>query len=172
MSDIRSLIRTIPDFPKPGVNFRDVTPIFENAAAFQHLVHMLATQWYGKVDRIAALEARGFPFGSPLALALRVPLALVRKKGKLPGPVLRQTYEKEYGLDEVEMHTDAVQPGEHILVLDDLLATGGTAEAACKLVEQAGGVVVGCQFVIELDGLPGRQVLRDYEVHALEVFDA
>ncbi len=172
MSELRRLIRTVPDFPKPGVNFRDITPIFENAAAFQHLVNVLACAWYDRVDRIAALEARGFLFGTPLALALRVPLALVRKKGKLPGPTRAVRYGLEYGSDEVEMHLDAVVPGERVLVLDDLLATGGTAHAACTLVEQAGGVVVGCQFVIELEGLPGRETLCKYAVSALEVFDA
>ncbi len=172
MHTIRSLIRTIPDFPKPGINFRDITPIFGDVCAFQHLINLLACAWYGKVDRIAALEARGFLFGTPLGLALHVPTTLIRKKGKLPGTVVAQTYGLEYGSDTVEMHADALRPRERVLVLDDLLATGGTAGAACTLIERIGGTVAGCAFVVELRGLPGRTRLARYPVQALEVFDA
>jgi adenine phosphoribosyltransferase len=172
MKNVRSLIRTVPDFPKPGINFRDITPLLEDVQAFQYVIHQFACAWYGKVDRIAVLEARGFLFGTPLALAMGLPLALVRKKGKLPGKTLSVEYGLEYGKDVVEMHEDAVKPGERVLVVDDLLATGGTAKAACTLIERAGGTVVGCAFVVELAGLPGREVLAQYPVQVLEVFDA
>ncbi len=172
MHTLHSHIRTVPDFPKPGIMFYDIMPLFSSPDALREVVEALASAWHGKVDRIAALEARGFLFGTPLSLALSVPLALVRKKGKLPGAVSRVSYALEYGTDCVEMQDGAVHPGERVLVLDDLLATGGTAGAACTLLAKAGASIAGCQFLIELAGLPGRTRLAPHAVHTLVTYDA
>jgi adenine phosphoribosyltransferase len=172
MSKLRSLIRAVPDFPKQGIIFRDITPLLECPDVLQGVIEEMASIWAGKIDRIVAMDARGFLFGTPLALVMNLPLVLVRKKGKLPGTVLQTEYQKEYGVDVLEIQAVAIPPNDRVLVLDDILATGGTAGAACTLIERAGGTVAGCQFLIELDGLPGRETLKQYTVVSLTHFDA
>jgi adenine phosphoribosyltransferase len=164
--DFRSYIREVPDFPKPGILFKDISPLLASPPAFAAAIEAFATHW-GRVDNVAALDARGFVLGGALALALEVPLTLVRKKGKLPGSCIEIAYELEYGSAVFELQNDAIAPGNHVLVVDDLLATGGTARAACRLIEQQGGVVAGCAFFIELDELNGRDVLAGYAIQSL-----
>ena len=170
--ELTDFIRPIPDFPKPGILFRDITPLLANPQAFRQAIDELA-QRIGdrRVDLVAAAEARGFLFAAPLAIELGVPLAPVRKKGKLPYKTLSHTYELEYGRDTVEIHVDAVPPGADVLVVDDLLATGGTVDACCRLVEKAGGRVVACAFVIELKGLGGAEKLARYPTFSLIQYD-
>ncbi len=157
---VRDAIRAIPDFPKPGILFRDITPVMENPAAFQAAMDgtqdlLAGTSW----DKVVAVESRGFIFGAPLALACNKPMVLMRKAGKLPGPTQAMNYSLEYGEATLEIHDNSIQPGEKVLIIDDLLATGGTACAAKKLIEQVGGVVAGYCFLVELDALQGRQEL-------------
>jgi len=149
-------VRAIPDFPKPGILFRDVTPLLLDPAAFRAAAEAMAAPFRGLgVERVLAIESRGFLFGAPIALALGVGLGLVRKQGKLPFDTLQARYELEYGVDTVEMHVDAVGPRERVLIVDDLIATGGTAAAAVHLARQASADVVGCTFLIELEALGG-----------------
>lgn len=171
--DLRSLIRTIPDFPKPGVQFRDVTTLFKDAAGFRAVVDRLAGAFRGRgVDKVAGIEARGFIVGAALAGELAAGFVPIRKRGKLPAENFGQDYELEYGTDRLEMHRDAIARGERVLVVDDLIATGGTAEAALGLVAMAGGECVGCAFVIDLPDLGGRARLERLgcEVTALCAF--
>ncbi len=150
-------IRAIPDFPKPGVLFRDITPLLLDPTAFRAAAEAIAAPFRGSgVERVLGIESRGFLFGAPVALALGVGLGLVRKQGKLPYDTLQARYELEYGVDTVEMHVDAVARGQRVLIVDDLIATGGTAAAAVQLVRQAEAEVVGCAFLIELAALGGR----------------
>jgi adenine phosphoribosyltransferase len=168
MDVVRRSIREIPDFPKPGILFRDITPLLETPAAFQRVMDVLEERYADcSLDRIVAIDARGFLFGAALADRLGVGLAIVRKPGKLPFRTVRQEYDLEYGTDAVEMHVDAVSPGHRVVVIDDLLATGGTAAAATALVRQQGAEVVECAFVIELAGLHGREKLTGVKVFAL-----
>jgi len=149
-------IRSIPDFPKPGILFRDITPLLLDPVAFTGAAEAMAAPFRTLgVERVLGIESRGFLFGAPIALALGVGLGLVRKQGKLPYGTLQARYELEYGVDAVEMHIDAVAPGQRVLIVDDLLATGGTAAAAVQLARQAGAEVVGCCFLIELAALGG-----------------
>ena len=166
---IKHLIRTIPDFPKPGIRFRDITPLLANAQGFQHVTRALAERYQGKVDKIAAIEARGFIFGSAIAQVLGAGLVPIRKPGKLPHHSIGHEYELEYGTNRIEMHVDGITRGERVLVVDDLLATGGTAAAACALLEQTGAHIIECAFVIDLVDVGGRKRLekRGYKVHAL-----
>lgn len=166
--ELKNYIREILDFPKPGINFKDITPLLADPDAFEYAVSRIGAH-YAKTDigAIAAAEARGFLFAAPLALQLRKPLIPLRKPGKLPFSTHSQKYELEYGNAELQMHTDSVTPGKSVLLVDDLLATGGTVAAACKLVEQAGGTVAGCAFVVELDFLNGRDKLNGYEIFSL-----
>lgn len=165
---LKEAIRTIPDFPKPGVLFRDITPILQKPSLFRSVIKALADRYRNAgVEVVTAVEARGFIFGAPLALELDAAFVPMRKKGKLPYKTISVTYELEYGEDEVEMHIDAIQPGQRVLVFDDVLATGGTAQAMAKLVELAGGRVVAVAFVIELVDLKGREKLSDYDVFSL-----
>ncbi len=168
MTIAANLIRNIPDFPKPGILFRDITPLLNNPAAFSQVIDELAdaTSRY-RFSRIAGIESRGFIFGAPLSLKLGVGFVPIRKPGKLPARVLREEYSLEYGANAVEMHADALTKGESVLIIDDLLATGGTAGAACRLVERAGGTVAACTFVIELAALEGRKALEGREVVSL-----
>ncbi len=167
--NVRELIRTIPDFPRPGIRFRDITPLLGDADGLAQVVHDLAEPFRGKIDVVAGIEARGFIFGAAVARALHVGFVPIRKPGKLPGEAIGHDYDLEYGTNRVEVHVDAVAHGERVLLVDDLLATGGTAAAGAALVERLGGRVVACAFVVELVGLPGRGVLegRGLAVHAL-----
>ena len=153
--DIAALIRTIPDFPKPGILFRDITTLLLDARGLAKTIARLASLHDGPVDLVAAIEARGFIFGAAVAHALGVGLVLIRKDGKLPGITVGVDYALEYGADRVEMHEDAVVPGARVLLVDDLIATGGTALAAIRLIRKGGGEVVAASFVIELPGLGG-----------------
>jgi adenine phosphoribosyltransferase len=174
MKTVQDYIRTIPDFPKPGIMFRDVTTLFGDARGFRMAVDQLLHPYAGQpIDKVAGLEARGFILGGAVAHQLGKGFVPIRKKGKLPGKTVEQAYVLEYGEAVVEIHDDAIEPGERVLVVDDLLATGGTAEAGIKLIEKLGGVVVGCAFVIDLPELGGRELLRKLgvEVHALCAYD-
>jgi adenine phosphoribosyltransferase len=158
---IESLIRTIPHHPKPGVMFRDITTLLKDAAGFKLTIDRLAEHYRGAaIDKVAGIEARGFIIAAPLAFALGVGFVPLRKPGRLPGPTAGHDYALEYGTDRIEMHVDAIARGERVLVADDLIATGGTAEAAIRLIEGAGASVVGCGFVIELPELGGRERLE------------
>lgn len=154
---IESLIRTVPDFPRPGVLFRDITTLLKSGAGFQAVIEQLAAVYAGvAVDKIAAIESRGFIIGAALAHRLNVGFVPIRKQGKLPAENFGHDYELEYGADRLEMHQDAIERGERVLLVDDLIATGGTAEAGLRLIELAGGKVAGCAFVIDLPDLGGR----------------
>ena len=171
MSDLTRHIRDVPDFPEEGVLFRDITPLLNDPAAFEEVIEMLdeKTEAY-QIDRIVGIESRGFIFGTPLAMRKGVGFVPVRKPGKLPAEVVGEQSTLEYGTNAIEMHKDAIAEGERVLVLDDLLATGGTAAAACTLVERVGGVVAACAFVIELDFLNGRAQLDGRDVISLIVY--
>jgi adenine phosphoribosyltransferase len=170
--ELADYIRSIPDFPKPGILFRDITPLLAAPAAFRQAVGELADHFrQQKIDVVAAAEARGFLFAAPLALELDAALVPVRKPGKLPYKTLSLTYELEYGTDTLEIHADAISPGDNVLVVDDLLATGGTVEACCRMVEKAGGQVAGCAFVIELVALGGAKRISQYKTVSLVKYD-
>ena len=159
--DFKTVIRTIPDYPKPGIMFRDITTLLGNPRAFRRAVDELVQPWAGaKIDAVAGLEARGFILGGAVAHQLGVGFIPVRKKGKLPFSVIGEDYALEYGTDRVEIHTDAIKPGEKVLLVDDLIATGGTAMAGIRLLERAGANVIGCSFVIDLPELGGAGKLR------------
>lgn len=170
IEEIRQKIRDIPDFPEPGILFRDITPLLADGAAFRDLIDRMVERYRGKVDTIVAIESRGFIFGAPLAYALGIGLVPVRKAGKLPDRTLREEYELEYGTATLEIHHDAVHSGEHVLLVDDLLATGGTARAAANLVERLGGTVTGVFVLAELSALNGRAVLDGYDVTSVVVY--
>jgi adenine phosphoribosyltransferase len=166
--DLRTYIRDIPDFPKPGILFKDITPLLAAPAAFHDAVDQLLDHYKGaRIDAVAAAEARGFLFAAPMALKMNLPLIPLRKPGKLPYRTHAHAYDLEYGSAELHMHIDAVHAGMHVLLVDDLLATGGTMKAGCELIEKAGGVVAGCAFLVELLFLPGRQKLAPAEVFSL-----
>mgnify|MGYP000184241342 CR=1 FL=1 len=165
-------IRNVPDFPKPGILFRDITPLLREPRAFRHAIERLVAELRPrKVDVIAAAEARGFLFAAPVALELEAGLVPIRKAGKLPCKTLSHTYQLEYGTDTMEMHADAIQPGNRVVIVDDVLATGGTVHACCQLVEKAGGIVVGCAFLIELVALKGREKIAQYQPVSLLRFE-
>jgi adenine phosphoribosyltransferase len=169
--DLKSLIRDLPDYPVKGVIFRDLTPLFKDQAAFRWAISRLASKYGGgKVDVVAAVEARGFIVGAPLAMELRVGFVPLRKPGKLPWKKEKVTYQLEYGQESIEIHEDAIKRGQRVLLVDDLLATGGTASAAAKLIERLGGKVVGMAFVVELAYLQGRKKLEGYDVGSLLVY--
>jgi adenine phosphoribosyltransferase len=166
--DLARHVRTIPDFPKPGIVFRDITPLLGDPAAFRESVVRLADLYADReVDLIAAVEARGFLFAAPMATILGVGLVPIRKPGKLPYSTVAVEYDLEYGKDRLEMHSDAFRPGQRVLVVDDVLATGGTMKACCELVQSAGAQIVGCAFVIELGFLRGRERLTPHECSSL-----
>lgn len=172
--DIKSVIRTIPDYPKPGIMFRDVTTLLGNARAFRTTVDLLVQPYAGlRIDKVAGIEARGFIIAGAVAHQLSVGFVPVRKKGKLPWKTIGQEYTLEYGVDVIEMHEDACRPGERILIVDDLIATGGTAEAAVKLVRRSHGEVVGATFIIDLPELGGTAKLSAHGIqsHALMAFE-
>ena len=161
-------IRDIPDFPKPGILFKDITPLLAEPPAFAQAIRLMSDHYRGhKLDAIAAAEARGFLFAAPMALELKLPLVPLRKPGKLPYRTYSLKYDLEYGSAELQMHVDGVQPGTRVLLVDDLLATGGTMRAGCSLIEQAGGQVAGCAFLVELAFLGGRKQLDRYDVFSL-----
>lgn len=159
---IKKLIRNVPDFPKPGIQFKDITPVLQNPEALKKVIEWfsITLDSVGKVDLIAGIESRGFIIGSALAVERGIGFIPIRKPGKLPYQKMKITYELEYGSDALEMHTDAVTQGKRVAVVDDLLATGGTAEAACRLVEMAGGEVAALSVLIELDFLKGREKFK------------
>lgn len=170
--DLRDYIRDIPDFPKPGIIFKDITPLLADAAAMKHCITQIEQLVAGKkIDKIAGIEARGFIIAVPLAIQMGVGFIPIRKAGKLPSATVKMEYALEYGKAQIEIHEDACQPGENVLIADDLLATGGTMAAAARLVEQIGGKVVGCAFLIELAFLGGRNMLPDRDLHSLIVVD-
>ncbi len=161
-------IRSIPDFPKPGILFRDITPLLASPTALRATIHQLADRFRGRqIDVVAAAEARGFLFATPLALELSAGFVPVRKPGKLPFDTHAFHYELEYGQDSLEIHIDGVEPGQNVLLVDDLLATGGTMEACCQLIERAGANVVACAFVVELTSLGGSKRLEPHETVSL-----
>jgi len=172
--DFRSIIRSIPDYQKPGIIFRDITTLLGHPRAFRRAVDELVQPYAGvRIDKVAGIEARGFILGGAVAHQLSVGFIPVRKKGKLPWQVLGEDYALEYGTDRVEIHSDAVNKGDHVLLIDDLIATGGTCFAAIKLLERAGGRVVGCSFVIDLPDLGGADKIRALgkDVIALAAFE-
>jgi adenine phosphoribosyltransferase len=158
--DISKVIRDVPDFPKPGILFKDITPVMEDPAAYAAAIDGLQALLAGTAfDSFAAIESRGFIFGGPLALRMNLPMSLVRKKGKLPAATREVTYALEYGTATIEAHLDSFKPGQRVIIVDDLLATGGTAAATAQLVREAGAVVAGFLFLVELEFLPGRAAL-------------
>ncbi len=166
--DLARHIRPIPDFPKPGILFRDITPLLADAPAFREAIARLAQPWRGeRLDAVAAVEARGFLFAAPLALELNVGLIPVRKPGKLPADTIAHEYDLEYGRDRLEMHRDVLAAGARVLVVDDVLATGGTAAACMRLVEAAGGTVTGAAFLVEIEALGGRGRLAPQRVESV-----
>lgn len=169
---LKQLIRTIPDFPKPGILFYDITTLLKDKAGFAKLIDAFANHYSGKqIDLVLGTEARGFIFAPAIAYRLNAGFVPVRKPKKLPAPTAKATYDLEYGSDCLEIHLDAVQPGQKVLLVDDLLATGGTMAATVQLVEQLGGEVAGIAFAIELDFLKGRSKLAKYDVYSLLHYD-
>ena len=171
---VKDYIRTIVDFPHEGILFRDVTTLFADPRGFRMAVDQMLHPYAGmQIDKVIGLEARGFILGGAIAHQLTLGFVPIRKKGKLPGATLSQSYTLEYGEAVVELHDDAIQPGEKILLVDDLLATGGTAEAGIKLIERLGGEIVGCAFIVDLPELGGRKLIEDMgmDVHVLCEFD-
>ena len=171
--DLRQFIRSVPDFPKPGIVFRDITPLLANPAALDQAVAQLAEPYRQRnIDIVAAVESRGFIFGAAVARELRAGFVPIRKPGKLPAATASATYQLEYGSDTIEIHTDAISPGQRVLLVDDLLATGGTMAAACQLVQNLGGQIVAVAFLIELAFLHGRKKLGDHDILTLITYDA
>jgi adenine phosphoribosyltransferase len=172
VDSLKALVRTVPDFPKPGILFYDITTVLKDKTGFAKLIDMMAAHYIKhKIDLVLGIEARGFIFGPALAYRLNAGFVPVRKPRKLPAPVARVTYDLEYGSDTLEIHLDAIEPGQRVVLVDDLLATGGTMEATVKLVKQLGGEIAGLAFAIELDFLKGRERFKDYEVFSLLHYD-
>lgn len=168
MDQLKRVIRDIHDFPKPGITFKDITPLVRDPAALRLATHQLLHPFLGeRLTAVAGMEARGFIFGSLVAWELGVGFVPLRKPGKLPYDVQSISYDLEYGSATLEMHVDAIGPGDRVLVVDDVIASGGTAHASCQLIEKLGAHVAGCAFVVELAALGGRDKLRDYRVHCL-----
>jgi adenine phosphoribosyltransferase len=168
MSRLGSLIRNVPDFPKKGIMFKDITPLLADPAGFAQAVDLIATRYRDdQIDLVVGVESRGFIFGAAVAAKMGAGFIPIRKPGKLPSKTRRIDYELEYGRDALEIHLDAIKPGQRVLMVDDLLATGGTMKACCELVHQLGGTIVGVSFLIELAFLPGRAKLADYEVFSV-----
>jgi len=173
MKDLKATIRSVPDFPKPGIVFRDITTLLADPEATQQAADAIADRYRDEcIDVVVGIESRGFIFGALVAERLGVGLALVRKPGKLPCETIREAYELEYGTNEIEIHTDAIASGQRVLIVDDLLATGGTVAACCRLVEKLGGLVASCAFVIELSFLSGRAQLEGRDVFALADYES
>ncbi|MEK6906096.1 MAG: adenine phosphoribosyltransferase [Nanoarchaeota archaeon] len=169
---IKEKIRTIPDFPKPGVMFRDVTTLFKDKDGMKKIMEIFYNKYKNvEIDVVAGIEARGFIIGGGLAEKLGVGFIPIRKKGKLPHETVNHEYNLEYGTDIVEIHKDAVSPGQKVLLVDDLIATGGTASASCHLIEKLGGNIVGCAFIIDLPDLKGKEKLSRYDVFSIVEFE-
>ncbi len=169
---LKPLIRTVPDFPKPGILFYDITTLLKDKTGFAQLIDAFAAKYIGKeIDLVLGIEARGFIFGPALAYRLNAGFVPVRKPKKLPAPTAKVSYELEYGTDSLEIHLDAIQPGQRVVIVDDLLATGGTMEATVQLVRQLGGQIAGLAFAIELDFLKGREKFPEYDVFSLLHYD-
>jgi adenine phosphoribosyltransferase len=169
---LKSLIRTVPDFPKPGILFYDITTLLKDKVGFAELIDALAAHYIGRdIDLVLGIEARGFIFGPALAYRLNAGFVPVRKPKKLPAPTVRVSYDLEYGADALEVHLDAIEPGQRVVIVDDLLATGGTMEATIKLVRQLGGEIAGLGFASELDFLKGRDRFPEYDVFSLMHYD-
>ncbi len=165
---LKELVRDIPDFPKKGIVFKDITPLLHNPASLKEIVDKISDHYTGQeIDVIVGAEARGFLIGPAVAIRLNAGFVPVRKPGKLPYKTESMTYQLEYGTDTLEIHKDAIKPGDNVLMVDDLLATGGTMAACCKLVESLGGKIVGCAFIIELTFLQGRNLLSKHDVFSL-----
>ena len=165
-------IRSVPDFPKPGIVFRDITTLLKDRGAFQRASDVLYEHYKNeRVDKVVSIESRGYILGAVMAYRLNAGFVPIRKPGKLPAETISETYALEYGTDTLEIHTDAIHTGERVLVHDDLLATGGTVQAACRLVERLGGVILGLSFLIELDFLKGRQKLGSRDVFSIIRYD-
>ena len=171
MRDLKSYIRDIPDFPKPGILFRDITPLLADGPAWRECIDCFAERYRDRVDIVLGIESRGFLVGAPLAYALGCGMGVIRKPGKLPAATFSADYELEYGTDSIEMHQDTFSAGSRVLLVDDLLATGGTAQAALQLIQQLQGNVVEVAFLIELSALDGRQRLSPCEVFALMEYE-
>ncbi|MCP4296837.1 MAG: adenine phosphoribosyltransferase [Proteobacteria bacterium] len=172
MEQIKALIRNIPDFPKPGIQFKDVTTLFQDRWGFKKCLDMIEDHFrYQPIDKIAGIDSRGFILGAALADRLSCGFVTIRKKGKLPWKTISESYQLEYGTDNLELHVDAVSKGERVLIVDDLLATGGTLGAAIRLIERVEGEIVGISCVIELTGLNGAQKLGGYPLHSLIQYD-
>ena len=172
-ADLKKYIRSIRDFPIKGVMFRDITTLLKDPAAMEETLNQLIQLTRGlKIDKVVGIESRGFIFGAMVANELKAGFIPLRKPGKLPAETESQTYQLEYGLDKIEIHKDAIKPGDKVLIHDDLLATGGTAEAACKLVEKLGGEVVQISFIIELTFLNGREKMQKYDIKSLITYDS
>ena len=173
MDHLKAKIRHVPDFPKPGILFYDITTLLNDAQGFRDAIDAMAAPYMGEdIDTVVGIESRGFILGAAVAMTLGAGFVPIRKPGKLPAQTIRETYALEYGTDSLEIHSDAVHAGSRVLVHDDLLATGGTARATCELVEGLGGNVVGCAFLIELAFLDGRARLGERTVHSLLSYDA
>jgi len=165
---VRQRLRDYPDYPRPGILFRDVMPLFQDHVLFSDVIDVFADHATAVgAEKIAGIESRGFLFGVPVGLRLGVPFIAVRKKGKLPGETIAAEYELEYGNSHLELQADAVRPGERVLIVDDLLATGGTAAATVSLIEELGGTVAALQVLVELEALPGREAVNSYNIFAL-----
>ncbi|OQA92314.1 MAG: Adenine phosphoribosyltransferase [Elusimicrobia bacterium ADurb.Bin231] len=169
--ELERYIRDIPDFPKKGIMFKDITPLLKDARAFETAIEMLAAKYKdAKIDKIASMESRGFILGAALSMKLRCGFIPIRKKGKLPYETIREEYALEYGTDLLEMHKDALEKGENILIVDDVLATGGTANAVCRLIEKLGGNIAALCFLIELSSLNPRKKLEGYPIESLIIY--
>jgi adenine phosphoribosyltransferase len=171
--DLRDFIRNVPDFPKKGIVFRDITTLLKDKYAFKQTIDILYDKYKtAHIDKVVSVESRGFIFGSVLAYRLNTGFVPVRKPKKLPSKTIREEYQLEYGTDSLEIHIDAIKKGEKVLIVDDLLATGGTVQATCKLVEKLGGVIVGIAFLIELSFLNGREKLKGYDIFSIISYDS
>jgi adenine phosphoribosyltransferase len=172
VESLKALVRTVPDFPKPGILFYDITTLLKDKTGFAQMIDAMAAHYLSqRIDLVLGIEARGFIFGPALAYRLNAGFVPVRKPRKLPAPVARVTYDLEYGTDTLEIHLDAIRPGQKVILVDDLLATGGTMDATVKLVKQLGGEIAGLGFAVELDFLKGRERFADYDVFSLLHYD-
>jgi adenine phosphoribosyltransferase len=170
---LKDFIRSVPDFPKKDVVFRDITTLLRDATAFREVIDRLCEIYRSRhIDKVVSVESRGFILGSPLAYRLGAGFVPVRKPKKLPSKTIREDYELEYGTDSLEVHVDAIHKGEKVLIVDDLLATGGTVAATCRLVDRLGGDIVGLAFLVELSFLKGRERLKGYDIHSLITYDS